>query len=305
MPPVRALLALVIVLGHFSYFGVDALTPLRNLAPPAVALFLFISGYGLTKSFHNKGDSYLQTFFRKRLFTIILPAVLVFGLHLLLCGNGGVGFFERIGLIVTKGSTLLPHYWFVWVILFDYLLFWFSFKLLHGRLPHFAVLTGTVLFTLATALTGFDRCWWVCSLAFPTGLFFAEYDRSVFGFCSRNECHYCLALLAAGLAFTGCYLTGNQYVWILCYVFVPLTGAMLIARIPLDKPGLPVLRFLGSVSYEIYLVHITAMSFLCGSIIHIGSLPLYILAVLAVTLTVAIGIHFLCTLLIPKKTTTN
>lgn len=306
MPPGRALLALVIVLGHFSYFGIDALRPLRNLAPPAVALFLFISGYGLMKSFQKKGDVYLQAFLQRRLFKILVPALLVYVLHLLLCGGDSAGLPGRVVLVFTNGDTLLPHYWFVWAIVFDYLLFWICFKFLRGDLPRFAVLAGTLLFTVATVLAGFDRCWWVCSLAFPSGLFLAEYDRDLFSFCSRKELNYWLVLLAAGLAFGICYLTGNPYVWTLCYVFVPLVGALLIARIPLDRLRLPVLGFLGSISYEIYLIHITAMTFLRGGSVRLDSSPLFITAVLAFTLGAAFGIHFLCTLTVPgmKKAST-
>ena len=129
MPPVRAILALIIVLGHFSFFGVGSFMPLRNLAPPAVAMFLVISGYGLTRSFKMKGDSYLGGFFRKRMVKILFPAILVAGLHSLLCGGSGAGIGDRVQRIVTGGNTFLPHYWFVWAIVFDYLLFWICHKL--------------------------------------------------------------------------------------------------------------------------------------------------------------------------------
>ena len=179
MPPIRALLAILIVVGHFSYFGVDELAFLRVLAPVCVSLFLFISGYGLMVSYQKKGETYLQAFLKKRLLKIVLPAILVSLLHLLLCGNGGISFLDRVRLIFTQGTTLLPHYWFVWAILFEYLVFWCSFKWLPGTLPHYAVLLLTIAFAVVTAQAGFDRCWWVCSLAFPTGLFFAAHENDM------------------------------------------------------------------------------------------------------------------------------
>jgi len=300
MPPVRALLILCIVLGHFSYYGVPALEPLRQLAPPAVALFLFISGFGLTRSYQRKGKDYLQKFFSRRILRIILPAVLVVFLHLLLVGGSGVGFFTRAGAIFTQGQTLLPHYWFVWAILFDYLLFWLCRKLLPDKLAPWAILAGVILFVVGTALAGFDRCWWICSLAFPTGVFYAEYEEAIYAFCGRNHWNYWLALLVAGAVFAGLYLTKNLICWTLSYVFLTGFLALIIARLPLDTLRLPVLNWFGCISYEVYLIHISAMCFLRGAHVQVASDLLFVVTVLASSIAVAYIIHRL-NLLITRR----
>jgi peptidoglycan/LPS O-acetylase OafA/YrhL len=300
MPPVRAILALIIVLGHFSFFGVESLVPLRNLAPPAVAMFLFISGYGLTRSFKMKGNTYLGGFFRKRMVKILFPAILVAGLHSLLCGGSGAGIGERVQRIVTGGNTYLPHYWFVWAIVFDYLLFWVCHKLFRNPVAKYSILAGVILFTLTTAHAGFDRCWWICSLAFPTGVFFAEYETPLFTFCSKKEVYYWLTLFVFAIAFVVCYLTRNPAIWTLCYVFIPIIVALIIARIPLGRFRLRVLCFVGSVSYEIYLIHITVMNFLRGNNIYLSSDLVFVAAVLCITIGTAYGIHFLDRIITPK-----
>lgn len=300
MPPLRALLALVIVFCHFSYYEVTGLTSLRFLAPVCVSIFLFISGYGLMISYQRKGEAYLQGFLKKRLFKIALPAILVSLLHLLLCGNGGISLIDRGRQIVTQGATLLPHYWFVWVILFEYLVFWCSFKWLPGKLPRFSVLLLTVAFAVTTALAGFDRCWWICSLAFPTGVFFAQHESDIFSFCRKKAPNYWMILILSGLAFAGLYLTGNLICWTLCYILIPFMVALIVARLPLDAIKLPILRWMGAISYEIYLIHITAMTLLRGQHIYISSNLSYIAAVLFLTMGAAFGIHLLCQLLTRK-----
>ncbi len=300
MPPIRALLAILIVVGHFSYFGVAELTVLRVLAPVCVSIFLFISGYGLMVSYQKKGDAYLQTFLKKRVLKIALPAILVSLLHLLLCGNGGIGLLDRAQLIVTKGSTLLPHYWFVWAILYEYLVFWCAFKWLPGALPRFAVLLFTIAFAVVTARAGFDRCWWVCSLAFPTGVFFAEHENGIFSFCNKKAINYWLAIALLSLAFAGLFLSGKPLCWALCYIFIPLVAALVIARLPLDTMKLPVLRWTGAVSYEIYLIHITAMTILRGEHVYLSSNLLFVPAVLCVSVGAAYGIHLLSQLITSK-----
>jgi len=280
MPPVRALLVLCIVLGHFSYYGVPALAPVRDLAVPAVAMFLFISGYGLTRSFLTKGAAYLRGFFGRRILRIALPAALVALLHRLLTGSFGN----------------LPHYWFVWTILFDYLLFWACRKFLPEKAAPWAILAGVLLFACGTAFAGFDRCWWVSALAFPAGAFLAEYEDAAFGFCGRGEANYWLALLACVAAAAGLFLTGNLACRALCYVFSSLACALLIARIPLDGLRLQVLAWLGSISYELYLVHITVMLLLQGSFSGLA----FVALTLAVSIAAAFAIRLLCQLITHK-----
>lgn len=293
MVPVRALLALAVLLGHFQFFDVPGLMPYRHLAPPSVAMFLFISGYGLAHSYRKKGKSNLYSFFKRRLFRIVLPALLVSLLFILLFGMGGIGLLERVKLIVTKGKTLMPHYWFVWTILLFYLLFWASYRLLEGWKARLAVLAGVALYTVATVLSGFDRCWWICSLAFPTGLYFARFRDDIFCFCSKRKINYWLLIILATIVFGGFFLTGEPVLWTFCYVFIPFIGALVIARLPLDKLQLPILRFLGIISYEIYLVHITVMRLLRGSFYQISSNFLYVAAVVVLSIAMAYVIHLL------------
>lgn len=294
MPPVRALLVLCIVLGHFSFYGVPAFGAFRSIAPPAVALFLFISGYGLTRSVRTKGAAYLQGFFSRRIFRIVLPALLVVLLHLLLGGGSGVRFFERARAIAAHGQTLLPHYWFVWAILFDYLLFWVCRKFLPEKLADWAILAGVLLFMAGTAYAGFDRCWWVCALAFPAGAFFADHEEAVYRCCGKGN--YWLVLSALVVVAAGLYMTRNVACWTLCYVFICLAAALAVARLPLDRLRLPVLTWLGGISYELYLVHIPMMAFLRGDRVQVSSDVLFVALALAVSVLAAFVVSRLCRL---------
>ena len=293
MGPLRAFLAIAIMMGHFSYYEVPGLAVLRNLAPPAVSMFLFISGYGLSRSLWQKGPSYLQQFLRKRWIKVLLPALLVFILHLIVMRAGDFHPMERLRLVATRGNTLLPHYWFVWAILLDYLIFWGCHKLWDGTVASLVIALCTIGFLLATFLAGFDRCWWMCSLAFPTGIFFADKEAVVFSFCSRSPAHFWLLVCGLVLMTAGLRLTGSPLVWTLCYALIPLAGALLVSGIPLDRWRLPVLRFVGTISYEIYLVHITVMGFFRGGVMELASTPLFILLVVLSTLILAYSIHFL------------
>ena len=295
MRPVRAVLAILIVLGHFSYFMEGGFVKVMRMAAPAsVAFFLFISGYGLTSSMRTKGVAYLKHFPQSKLVRIVLPAILVVLLHLLLCGNGGVSLLSRVGLVFSCGNTLLPHYWFVWTILFDYLLFYVSWRFFPQRWTKYIILAGVIVFLLATVLRGFDRCWWMCALSFPAGIFFSEFEQPVYAFVGRCESRYWLSLFVLALVFLGLYLVPVLWTRTIAYAICPFFMALCVARIPIDKLRLPILCFLGAISYEIYLSHITMMSFLRGDVVWISSRYIYVVVVFASTILVAWLIHLLC-----------
>lgn len=301
MRPVRAVLAILIVLGHFSYFMEgDFVKGMRVAGPVSVAFFLFISGYGLTCSMRTKGGSYLKRFPLSKLIRIVLPALLVCFLHVLLCGNGGVSLFSRIGLVFSCGNTLLPHYWFVWAILFDYLLFYFSWRLFPRRWTKYMILAGVIVFLLVTILRGFDRCWWMCALSFPAGIFFSEFEQPFLSFAGMRESRYWLSLFVLALLFVGLYLVPFLWVRTLAYAIGPFFLALCVARLPIDRTHLPVLGFLGAISYEIYLSHITIMSFLRGDVVWISHRNIYVVVVFALTILVAWLIHLLCDRLLKR-----
>lgn len=295
MCPVRALLAILIVLGHFSFFDVTWLMPMRFFAPISVAFFLFISGFGLTRSVREKGKQYLQTFLPSKLVRIVLPAVLVVLLHLLLCGGSGIGLSGRLRLVFSCGNTLLPHFWFVWVILFDYLLFYLSFRFLRGTAPRYAILVGSLALLLATWASDFDQCWWMCTLAFPAGAFYSDFEESIYSFCSRSERAYGFALFLLLLIGVGIYLIPFPLTQAVAYGIFPSILALCVARLPIDRWHLPVLAFIGGISYELYLIHITMMSFFRGDTIRIDSDIIYVLSVLALSIGVAWLLHLICT----------
>ena len=123
MRPLKALLALTIVLGHFFYYSDNPVfTPFHELAATAVAMFFFISGFGLVRSWQNKGDGYLQSFFKSRLSKVLIPAIIFLIIHLLIIGNNGVSFHDRLKQLVMEGHAYPPQYWFIFVIIFDYIL---------------------------------------------------------------------------------------------------------------------------------------------------------------------------------------
>lgn len=285
MLPLKAVLIFIIVLGHFVYYSESPVFSIfHELGTSAVAMFFFVSGFGCLRSWQRKGQDYLKGFFRSRILGILLPAIAFFVFH----------------CIWRKDISTPPQYWFLWVILFDYFLFWCCYRFLPPvwRIP--ALLTGCLAFIAITYLTGLDRCWWVCGLAFPTGCLFAEIEESLARACSDKPIRFWGWLSAGVLLFVGAYLTRKPLVWTLCYAGISWVLALLVAIVPYDKWKLPVLGFLGAISYEIYLSHITVMEIVQSSRILSANIWVFFLKVLLTTILISLCINRLCKLILHR-----
>lgn len=285
MLPLKAVLILIIVLGHFVYYtNRPVFSVFHELGTSAVSMFFFMSGFGCLRSWQLKGQNYLDGFFKSRILGILLPAVVFLVLH----------------TIWKRGFAMPPQYWFLWVVLFDYVLFWCCYRFLAPtwRLP--VLLAGSLLFMAATFFAGFDRCWWICGLSFPTGCLFANVEDRLAKSCAGKPFRFLVWLMAGVVVFAGAYLTRQPLIWPICYIGIPWTLALLVSVIPLDSLKLPVLGFLGTISYEMYLSHVTVLDVLHQVPAISAHTWAFVVAVLLLTIAVSYAVHRLCSLALRK-----
>ncbi len=286
--PIRAICALVIVAGHLAIpVGSRWLQPFLELAACSVAIFLFISGYGLAKSYTAKGASYLETFFTKRVWKVLWPAIVALVLWYILVPDPNRNCLNDLYMTFRRGSPPLAQLWYVIEILFFYLSFWASYRFLPHRWRVPALWLCAILLIITTLSLGFTRNWWVHAFAFPAGVSYMYLEENILSWANERKANSLLALIALLAFFVLFYLSGNQYLWILCYVVVPLACTVVSSLLPIEKLNGPIIRFLGKVSYEIYLFHGIAIAVLRGSRIYIQSDAGYIAGVYLMTLSMA------------------
>ncbi len=108
---------LLILICHIGNQFTRFTTPLGGIG---VAIFLFLSGYGLTCSLYNSGNKY---FWRKRIVAVFVPYLLLqlltFNLH------PYTGFYDFI-LDLTLIHPLMPMGWFLNYLLIWYIIFWLT-----------------------------------------------------------------------------------------------------------------------------------------------------------------------------------
>ena len=251
-----------------------------------VGIFFFFSGYGLYTSLKTK-ENYLKGFLKKRLVTILIPfymCILVFVAAACICGEK----FTPLQLLgVLSGWALINgHMWYIVEIAILYLVFFLIFRLIKNRTAATVVMGIFVLAMMAgslmlchgadmTASGWFQGEWWYnSSFLFVIGIIFSKHSESIRKIA--RKAYYLLLVVFAGLtAVLGLQTTymlrkysywseipgqdpkyldkirclSVQLPWIFVFVCFVLLLMMKV------RFGNPVLKFLGSISLELYLIH--------------------------------------------------
>lgn len=297
---VKALMALMIVADHLNFFlDLPWLKPAREIGAPIVSVFFFISGFGLVRSYQSKGSDYLKRFLGRKFMRIVLPALLALACYYLLLWDPGRNYLDDWKNLVLYGTPILPFSWFAQAIVFFYIIYYCSFRFLKGKWKAAGLLAGTLAWMAATILAGYDWCWWICSLSFPSGAFFAHKEKDIYAFCEAGHYRYFALLGVLSILFVALYLPRNPYVWTLCYILIPTIVALIVARLPIGRLHGPVTMFIAGISYEIYLCHGIPME-LFRDRFPIESPLLFILAVYALTVVLAFAVNKASTLISAK-----
>ena len=231
------------------------------------SIFFFFSGFGLMVSLSEKKD-YMKTFLAHRLVSVLVPFFMTNVFYIPYC----MLFTDRIqtvGEFITSvtGFTLMnKNAWFVVEITFLYLAFFVAEKLTKNRVVMVSILTVITVCIIfmslslgddTTRVSGywFKGAWWYnTTILFPVGLWFGLFKHRVMAFFKR----FLIAIELISILVFGILLHEHLRIWqpfyldsIMCIAFVMiLLGMVLKVRI-----GNPVLRFIGKISYELYLIH--------------------------------------------------
>lgn len=255
---IRGISAIGILFTHAS-FHFDNLyfqIPFKFSGYLFVGIFLFYSAYGLIFSYENKKD-YLKGFFRNRLAALLIPLYITIIIFKILLTVVGKKEFEI-------SSILLAFYenWFVFSLIYSYIIFYFIFKIkkitLKTKICTFSVVF--LIITTALCLITKSTIYALSSLSFVLGLSWYIFKEKL-TFTSIKK--FLVAIVTASflfVAFLGAKFVGDiksissletigSIFSSLAFTFVII---LLTQRIRIKNI---ITKFLGSISYEIYLVH--------------------------------------------------
>lgn len=269
-----------------------------NIGYLFVGTFLFISGYGLYKSFKEK-ENYFDNYFSRR----ILPLLIAY-----LTANLIYYFYD------TTPST---YNWYIAAILICYILFYIGFKFFkHEIISFLIVIVGIVLYSMFCSFTMLGGWWFNTIGLFVIGLAFAKYEKYIVSFMKKTY----IPLLIVSIVLTCiCTWYGRYYenvvynvtkesvydlysLYIILFRFsaaINFTLATILVSLKC-KFNNKVLSFYGSISLEFYLIQglfVQCFSYCYFDIMikplyYIKNIPLYMLAVIALATGFAFVLNF-------------
>ena len=283
------------------------------LTPLALVFFFFLSGYGLMTQLRLRT---LRTptaspaapwvgWLPRRLWGLIKPFLFFYPLAVLFLFIG-FGFDHipqalaqlKVNFIIWKVGIPGPLFvaWYLLELMVLYVFFYFSFRYVRRWGRAVLVLVGlTLLLILVAWQVGFGYYWLRYPLSFSVGVAYAIYERSIY----KRVKAFRLISLTFTLLLGGIYIWSvqtfpNQLVVLiltshLAYFALPvmltaLSKALGATDLFMRRAHGPVgsaLMWLGGISLETYLLHMSFVNFFRSPVIYIQSPVLFLIAVYA------------------------
>jgi len=287
----QAFAALMIILHHMvqtiSKYGDEYCGPItiwNSFGILFTSIFFFFSGFGLYKSYKNK-KNYLDGFLTGRLPRLLIPFMLTNILYLMVLSFGRVFTLRHVFTSILGITLINTNAWFMVEIIILYIAFYICFRKNDSEAKALRLITLiTIILVLISLLLGHDRTeinghwfmgeWWYnVTLIFPIGMLVARYEAKIKTFAYK---YYSEVLPFSIFLLIGCFFyeeyildtIGYYQEWtghpgiaaklitlpcqvLLCLIFM---WVVLLINLKLEF-GNRVLKFLGGISLEIYLIH--------------------------------------------------
>lgn len=342
---IQGFCAVAIILHHlaqrFSQNGdIGALGLFTDIGVMFVGVFFFFSGYGLFKSLKTK-EGYLKGFFKKRLPAILVPfyvCILIFVAFNFISGTKfGIG--DTIA-VLTGWGLINSHMWYIVEIAILYVIFFFVFRFINKENLAVAIMgILTACLTVGSLLLGhgadfscrywFMGEWWYnTTLVFFAGILIAKNENVLTNF-AKKAYKLILPLSIVITAVLGCftrYALNKYSYWaewpghmgykekFICLgfqlpmvLFAVITLLLIMMKLKFTNP---ILKFLGTISLELYLIHNLFLENLGNNkIANITGPAMYV--VLTVLLSIALATivsrvdKYIIALISKKKTAVN
>lgn len=327
--PLRGFFMLLIVFHHLSQqlTNPGSLQLLQGIGLLCVSFFFFQSGYGLTKS-HLDHPDYFFGFFRRRYIKLLTPFFLSNLIYLGTNLSFGVSYTKVRLIKCLLGLELVnSHAWFILTVALFYLAFYVIFRFFQRPPVQYALLLcfqlGYALFcmTKGLGLQLFEGPWWFnSSILFFIGALTAGNEARLTGFLEKN--YRLLAILSVPVFLL--FYTVSVYVTkafpyqtqdlsplspLLLYSWFSLLWqslavlsfcAMVMLFTLKVECSNPILRFLGKISVELYLIHGLFIQLFKGQLCFLENDFLFIAAVLSCSVAAAWLLYYPITLLVRK-----
>lgn len=269
------------MVGSFAYIG--------------VTFFFMTSGYGLMLGINNKGIKSIEGFWLRRLPKLLIPMFLT-NIVASLSNFYQSGIYKAVDLINIHG--------FVRQLVIFYLIFWAVFRFVPQKVSdnNKSFIVCGAVFAVSIAIYFLKISGWATeSFGFIYGILLARYKDKFEAFAKHKwlakSFAFCVSSLILGIA----YIKFKHIVFIGDYFIKVLLGLSILAFILILNSkisiGNPVSRFMGKISYEVYLLHNAAFVFLSAVYPEMNS-GVFILLSIIITVMLSKAVNYICNIIL-------
>ena len=268
----KGLLAILIIFHHVSqkFTTGENFSNFEYMGRYIVALFFFLSGYGLYFQYSNNAK-YMENFLKKRLVRIFVPFFVFIVIYVIYRATLGevvnVDFFLSFW---RDHSNIIYNGWFINSIIVLYVIFYVSFKKKDSKIAIFKLVFFTLVYIFWKVYQNHGDWEYVSIMAFFLGVFWMKNRSLIDKFIEKNYFaflvsfsilmyifrHYEVIMKNIGITNKYVYygIVGNLCTMVFLVYFLLLTNKLNFSNKYLD--------FLGDISFEIYMIHGLVMHYL-------------------------------------------
>lgn len=287
----KGFFALIVILHHISQrvSGGTLPTDFTRVGYLAVAVFLFLSGYGLQKQNLSKPE-YSRGFLLKRIPAILIPYIVMTAIYWLIYAI--LGDVRSFGTLwhnfIADGDPIVWFSWYVVCILYFYIAFYILMKTFKNNKAGtiFGGIAFLISYVFICSRLNFGLWWYQTSFVFVLGIVFSSYEKNILKFIKK---FYPIILLLSLTFFivlakhkweiywlTPSLKTELLLVAVLSFLFI-VSFFMLALKLRINNKFLD---FLGKISFEIYMIQGATMLFLRNDRFNVQSDILWTVLVL-------------------------
>ena len=294
----KGLLALLIIFHHISQkiTAGENFSNFEYMGRYVVALFFFLSGYGLYFQYSNN-ETYMENFLKKRLVRIFIPFFVFIVIYVIYRATLGevvnVDFFLSFW---KDHSNIIYNGWFINSIIVLYVIFYVSFVNKDSKISEYKLVFLTLVYIFWKAYQDHGDWEYVSIMAFLLGVFWMKNRVYIDKFLEKNYFiflvsfsilmyvfrHYEVIMKNIGITNKYVYygIVGNICTMVFVVYFLLLTNKLNFSN--------KYLGFLGGISFEIYMIHGLVMHYLGKFFVSSGvNDVLYTIVVLFVSIVSA------------------
>ena len=283
----KGIAALLILFHHMSqHINVPPFAIImRYIGFIMVAVFFFISGYGLIIGFTDR-KGYLQGFLKRRILPLMIPYWIINIICIVVSVSSGTIYTGVDYVLSVFGFDTISSCWFVASIIIMYLMFWLSFKCFK-RKAKLVLACQVFTYCIICTIAGLHSSYTASIGAFILGIYWNQIEGRILNIFRR---HYFTSLAISMMVFAGLFFgrlflstKGIEQIELhiilrnLCSISFVLVLISLTQKVYFTGR---VLDFLGDISYELYLVQaltIPILTFLQGEIGIVSTIILTVL----------------------------